>query len=514
MVAIAPPPVSTAQPTYDITDDDKTRQKEIAAAWKAYEGKLDPPLKKMEGEPDDNVLSNRMAEIVDRGVDFLFGKELEISVEEGGPEDAQTVIDKNWGRKETRIPLLQKLAMNGALARNGFLRIRPSTSLITRATTYRLVAVDPSIVFVQTAPQDCDTVLLYCTQFSTMQTINGQKKEVYYREEISRIDPDGNAAQGLPDDDDTWSIMHWTAIGQKNSPPKLNSWTPAGPPIAWNYPFAPLFSCQNLPKPNDFWGYPDITPDLIGLNNALNLVQSNINRIEKIYGGPILYAPGTGNAYIMIEPGMIIQLPLSDQKIDSVAIHTDVANALVFAGTIRSDIDELSGIPGVATGRIEVMPRGNLSGIAIELLFMPALKKTDKKRCGYGELIIDVSKALLVLNGMSGDIELELSWSDPLPHDDLPSIQAGIAKLEIGISKTTVQREQGYDPVEEAALSQAENLQKIADAQNAMAAGLMPSGLPGTPLLPNQPPPAPPGTPPTAIGQSKPSPFLARSGGP
>src|SRR5690242_20047053 len=101
-------------PQYEITDADKKRQERIAAAWRAYNGELEPPLQKMQGQPDDNVLSNRCQPIVDRGVDFLFGKEIEISVEEGAPQEAQDFLNEVWGRKEQRIPLLQKLAMNGA----------------------------------------------------------------------------------------------------------------------------------------------------------------------------------------------------------------------------------------------------------------------------------------------------------------------------------------------------------------------------------------------------------------
>lgn len=497
------PVQSLAQPTYEITEEDRARQKKIAQAWIAYHGELDPPLKKMENSPDDNVLSNRVKPPVQSGKGFLFGKELEISVDKGAPKEAQTFLDKVWGKKETRIPLLQKLAMNGAMAGCAFLRITPSTSKIRRNTKYRLIPVDPAIVSMKTAPQDCDTVLLYCLQYSTMEKINGVPKAVYYREEIQRIDPDGNASRGQPDDDDTWSIQHWTQISAKGAEPKLTGWRAEGPPIVWNYPFPPLFHCQNMILPNDPWGEPDVTPDLIGMNNALNLDLSDINRTEKIYGGPVLYATDTGDGTIVHEPGKIIKLPLSTSKIEAVHIASDVANALAFAGDLRSDMDELTRTPGVATGRISTMPRGNLSGIAIELLFQPELMKTEEKRCTYGELIIDVSVALLVLGGKSGDIEITLGWQNPLPHDDLPSVQAGISKKEIGISETTIQREQGYDPEEEFKIKLDEMKQKAQLLQAAQDA--LPPGLPGAPPLPNQPPPAPPvapgaGTPPTAIG--------------
>lgn len=488
-------PTATGQPVYEITDADKARQKAIAEAWRAYDGDFDPQLEKTPEGIDPNVVIEQCGVIVDGGVDFLFGLEVEISAEKAAPAEAQTLLDQVWGKKEVRIPLLQELAMNGALGRNAFLRIMPSTDEITRATTYRLVPVDPAIVSMQTAPQDCDTVLLYCLQYSTSEKDpdTGKPRQVWYREEIMRIDPDGNAKQDRPDDDDTWQIQHWTQVGYANMEPKADNWIPAGEPILWNYPFPPLFHCKNLPRPNDPWGRADIRPALIGLNKALNLVMTCTVNDEIIYGLPIIYGTGIGSAPIERKAGYIIPLEIPDAKIAAVAIPTDIPNALAVAMDLRSSMDEASGIPGVATGRISSMPRGNLSGIAIELLFERTIKQTDKKRCLYGKLMIDVSKALLVLSGMSKDIDITLAWQSPLPHDDLPSIQAGVSLGEIGVSKTTRMRNLGYDPEEEAKLRHS----PIETALNepTIPPPPLPAEIPGAPLLPGQPPPAKPAAP-------------------
>lgn len=473
---------TVAQPQYVITNDDKKRIAQIAKAWKAYNGELEKPLSVIQGQADDNVMDNRCSPVVDGGVHFLFGKEIEISVGiadkpkgnkniSGGyaktPNKSRTkpvatpdqdLLDKIWGRKETRIPLLQDLAMNGAMAGRAFLRIVPVDD------TFRLIVVDPSIVYVQTAPQDCETVLLYCIEYMTNETRNGKPVTVSYREEISRIDPDSDGDDGSvgADTDATWSIQHWSRLGDHGA------WTPSGEPIVWDYPFPPLFSNKNLPKPNDFWGRPDVTPDIIGINNSLNLVQSSINRILKLFGSPILYATGTGDSVIDLKPGRIIGLPLSESKIVAVTLTSDVANARLFAEDLRSDIDELSNIPAVATGRFSAIPRGDMSGTAIELIFMPALKKTEVKQCTYGELIIDVSQALLVLAGLAqkvGDKDITISWGNPLPHDDLPAAQAAVIKKNLSISDSTLQRDLGYDPEEEAALNLADAQQKAQQAQ-------------------------------------------------
>jgi hypothetical protein len=446
-----------AQPQYEITDTDKARQQVIANAWKGYHGELDPPLQRMPGQPDDNVMSNRCQPIVDRGVDFLFGKPVGITVE-NIPQEAQEFLDKVWGKNETRLPLLQKLAMSGGIAGQAFLRIKPE-----RNGTFRLIVVDPSTVFVQTAPQDCETVLIYCLEYSTTQKINGKPSQVYYREEIARIDPDGDGDNGDPfaDFDATWQIQHWTRIGDRGN------WSPAGVPILWNYNFPPLFSCQNLPNPHDFPGVPDITPDYIGMNNALNLVESNTNRVNKLYGQPVLFATGVAESVIDIKPGRIIGLPTDQSKIQAVTYTSDLASALAFADSLRASMDEQSAVPAPALGRNSALPRGQLSGVTLELLFMPLIQKTEKKRCLYGKLIIDVSLALLVLAGFiqyTDDADVSLTWQNMLPNDDLQSAQTALAKIAVGVSKRTALTELGYDSDVEEEQAQEEYQQELVNA--------------------------------------------------
>ena len=435
----------------------------------------------MPDQADDNVLSNRCKAVVRLGAAFLFGKELEITLGKTDPPDAQKFLNKIWGKKEKRIPLLLRLGMNGGMSGCAFLRI-----VVGLKGSYRLVELDPSTIYIQTAKQDYQTVLLYCIEYCCDEEDEyGKPQKVYYREEISRVDPQYNpdnqqdAFSAALDEDVTWVMMNWTQATQSGMQPKMDNWTPSGGPIPWSYPFPPIFHCQNMTRPNDAWGEPDIAQDLIGLNEALNLNLSSINRTEKIYGAPILYAPGMGETTIPIEPGRIASLPLPENKIEAVQITSDVANGLQFSDDLRSDMDELSGKPGIATGRMKLLPRGNVSGVALRLMFMSLLSQTDEKQCNYGDLIISVSMALLILEKYSEDIEVTLNWQSPLPNDDLAELQAAILKMQIGVSKATLMREKGYNPVEEA-------LQVAAEAAQAAL---------NNPVMQQQKPPTP-GSPP------------------
>jgi hypothetical protein len=514
-------PPKTDQPQYEITDEDRKRIKRIQAAWKAYEGDLEKPLIPMENEADDNVLTNEMAGIVDRMGDFLFGKELEIKPDEGSPADAQDFLNTVWGKKETRIPLLLRLHMNGAMSGRAFLRIVPGR----QDGTFRLIEIDPTIIYVQTAPQDCQTVLLYCIQYCVEGKGGSDGKQTiktYYREEISRIDPEYNAdnqedalASGI-DQKISWSIQHWTQQKNTSTESSKTGWTPAGDPIPWNYPFEPIQSCQNLPKPNDFWGYPDVTPDLIGVNEAVNLQGSSANRLGKLLGNPLIFSNGMGESDIDRRPGQIIHLPSDTSKLTAVAVQDAIASILSIVEDMRSSVDARSGVPSVAIGRVKDLPKGNISGVLVEMLYYPLIKKMDKKRCTYGDIVISTSKALVQLNGMSSDIDISLLWQNPLPSDDLGTVQSAIAKKEIGISDTTLQRELGYDPEEEQELSQLEDAKKLVNFSRGMGMppstplqgdgqappasqppqqqpGGLPQAVPGVAPLPGQPPAIKPG---------------------
>jgi hypothetical protein len=318
---------------------------------------------------------------------------------------------------------------------------------------------------VQTDPQDVDKVLLYCIEYQLPTTVNGKPAFMTLREEVQR------------QDDDTWLIGHWSRIGDRAP------WSPAGDPIAWPYTFPPIFSCQNLPYPHEYWGRADLTPDIIHVNDALNLVQSNVNRVLKLYGQPVIFASGTGQSVIDIKPGKIIGLPTPDAHIGSVPITSDLANALSFAANLRSDMDEQSRVPGVALGRIADLPRGAISGVALQLLFQPLIEKTVMKQRLYGKLIIDITQALLKLANY-GDLDVDISWQNLLPVDDLAAAQTSLILKQLGVSDATIMMQLGYDPDDEMEKSQTEDAKKLVNFGRGQA-------MPPTPqTAPQMQPPA------------------------
>ena len=457
-------PAKPAQPAYEITEADRKRQEAIARAWQAFDDELEPPLEPMEGEDPElaNVAENIIASTVEDITSFLFGDELEIRVEEGAPKEAQTLLDDVWGRKEARLPLLQKLSQNGILSGQAFLRLVPNPD-----DSIRLVVIDPYNVFVQAMQGDCETVTLYCIEYCQDEEINGKATKRYYREEIQRLDPQQNDpdSQNVALDKDTqWLISHWTRISDKGQ------WEAVGEPYAWPYSYCPVQSCQNLVRANSFWGKADTTKGLIALNKAINFVLSNINKIIKLYAQPIPWVKGA--KLPPLEVGRALELPL-EAEIGTLEFHTDLANSVIFLDKLHGVVERLTSVPALASGVSQNMATGPISGIALKTQCMALLKKIDKKRCLYGQLIINVSKAILQLHDFSPDIDITLHWQSPLPQNLLEDLQAAILKEQVGYSKDTTLRELGADPEHEAEL-------KSQEAEAAMTAFSRGQGFPPT----------------------------------
>jgi hypothetical protein len=425
-----------------IPQADQDRKRLMRDAWKAYRGDFQPPLKVSADQPDDNVLANRCEPIVNKGVSFLFGNPLKIECPEEavGRSDKQDYLDGLWGDDDDKMTLLAQLGINGGVCGEVFVKLIPPQYQMKYP---RLVVMDPQLVRIVTLPEDCSLIVAYIIEYPGI--ADWQKRQV-----IARVDAEGDLqVAGSADIEDTWTITTYMRKGI------TGSWFQVGEIEEWNYPFAPIFCCQNLPNPNESWGMPDLTPDLIGQNKVLNFIESNTSRILKFHAHPKTYATGLSATQINIGVDDLICLPSPDSKLANLEMSHNLADSLNFAAVIRDNMDEQSRVPGVALGRIENLPRGNISGVALQLLFQPLIEKTVQKQRLYGRLIRDICRAALVLAGKIGideyeDYRIELHWQNLLPIDDLAAAQTAMLLKQLGVSTETILAELGYNASDEA----------------------------------------------------------------
>jgi len=419
------------------------RQQAMQQAWEAYNGALPDPLTVKPSDINDNVKSNRCRPIVDKGVSFLFGQVLKITSDQSAGEDAQACLDGCWGHDDNRMTMLAKLAKHGGICGHAFVKIIPPDA---DGDPCRLVVLDPMNMDIITAPEDIDTVLGYTITYATRDPIDNTPTQK--RQTITRVDPDDDAASGAYDTDSTWIIQDSILRG--------GQWVPLADAQVWDYPFPPVADCQNLVNSADHWGTPDLTPDLIAMNRALNFIQSNTNRIIKNHAHPYVWGVGFRAADMEMTPGKVIVLPGQSSKLEALQAYGDVGQCMAFADDLRSDMDEQSRVPAVALGRLKDLPRGTISGVALQLLFQPLIEKTIEKQRLYGDLIRDISKRMLAICGYNYDTNIELHWQNLLPVDDLAAAQTAMILSQLGVSTDTILSQLGYNPDVESEKTQVE----------------------------------------------------------
>ena len=440
----------------EIPQSDIDRKIQMQEAWKAYRGKFDKPLKVSGGQSDDNVISNRCAPIVDKGVSFLFGKTIRIEATEETPKPQskiQDFIDCLWGDDDEKMTLLSQMAINGGVCGTCFLKLIPPMGDMPHP---RIVSLDPLLIRVISDPDDYTLIQAYIIEYATSTDNDYRKRQI-----IVRIDPDDMASvAGEYDTDDKWIIATYTRKGT------TTGWKQQGDYEIWPYPFSPLFNNQNLPSPNEFWGNPDLTQDLIDQNKVLNFIQSNTSRILKFHAHPKTYATGVTMEQINIGIDDLVILPSPDSKINNVEMHSDLKSSIEFASIIRSDMDEQSRVPAVALGRTTELPKGNISGIALELLFQPLVEKTTQKQRLYGSVIKNITRCALVLAELLTidnyqDYPIDIHWQTLLPNDDLLSAQTALIYQQLGVSDGTLLSRLGFEPEDESDKKEGEQMRAM-----------------------------------------------------
>jgi hypothetical protein len=456
---------------------DLERQRAMKLAWKAYKGEFNRPLKVGKDGLDPNVIVNRCGPIVDKGVAFLFGQVVNIEATDEAStnkSEIQDFIDGLWGDDDDKMTLLAKLAMNGGICGQIFLKLIPAQGKMKYP---RMVVMDPQIIRIVTPPDDCDLILAFIIEYPGANDM--QCKQI-----IARVDPDGLAEiVGPYDFDDTWTITNYT---RKNQPygGTTDQWQQVGETQVWDYPFPPIFTNQNLPNPNDSWGFSDLPFNLIDQNKSLNFNQSNTNLIIKHHAHPKTWAKGIGASQIEMAVDDLTIFQSDTAQLQNLEMNSDLSSSLNFAANLRSDMDEQSRVPGVALGRMTDMPRGTISGIALKLLFMPLIEKTTLKQRLYGRVIREITRAALVLAGLIDvskyeDFKIGLGWQSSLPNDDLASAQTATVLESLGVSKQTLLAELGYDADSEMEKSQAEDARVVTNYSRGV--GLPPAQQPGQP---------------------------------
>jgi len=267
----------------------------LKRAWNAYYGRFRKPLKVEEGEYDDNLRVNYARLIVDVSAGFLFGSEMpRFELEEGKVTEPEAWLEECW-RYNHQASFLAAVAVNGAVCGHTFVKIVPGEE----GEHPRLVNVSPEYVSVFTDPDDLADVWLYLIEYTDR---DKEGQEITIRQLIER------------DDSGAWQIRDEISQGTGSTFQVTHQ-------EVWPYEWPPIVDCQNLPHPNEYYGLADLESSVVELNEGINFVVSNISRMIRQYGHPVLWAKNMEAANVQITSDDIYCLPHPDAELHALEAH-------------------------------------------------------------------------------------------------------------------------------------------------------------------------------------------------
>jgi hypothetical protein len=221
----------------------------------------------------------------------------------------------------------------------------------------------------------------------------------------------------------------------------------------WPYTWAPIFDCKNLPAPNQYLGRPDVPNQLLDLVDAINAVASNSRRVSRLHGHPKVWASGVADtADLDSGPDEALVIP-DDATLGVLAPPSGVDGHLALWQRLETSLHKEGVYPEIAAGRLDGV--GDLSGLALRILYGPMVRRLGQMRGTYGQLLRRVDRALLELAGYEV-ADTRVQWPEAVPEDPAGEAQTAIVLQEAGVSKRTTLEQMGFDPDVEAERTQME----------------------------------------------------------
>jgi hypothetical protein len=399
----------------------------ITRAWAYYNGDHKQPLKIQADGYDDNIILNDIEIFAEKLETLLIGDGLEF---DAGSDDEKTEADEDiielWDQNRAEI-LQASLALSGVLEGHVAVRLIPEPDLtwpkiqaikqahfsafwdpfdLTQVTWYRLQAAGRRIDYVlgrvdgQTVEQDVPiwTELTYISQ--------GVEKDIL----------------GLSKDVEKWELVSTEE---------------------WPYEFAPIADWQNLPNPNWYYGKADVT-GAIPLNDDINFIMSNLNRIIKYFAHPRTVGTGfTASDLVATAVGGLWTVENPEAKIQNLEMETDAALSRWLLDIISQTLWQSGGLVDPQTMKDQI---GTLTNFGLRVMFADAIGRIGKKRRLYGEGLDEIINRSFVLAEKTPPDSITIIWPDVIPEDAKDEMETLTAEFDRGlISKETYRDRRGYD---------------------------------------------------------------------
>ena len=133
---------------------------------------------------------------------------------------------------------------------------------------------------------------------------------------------------------------------------------------------------------------------LIDLNRRFNETATAILDIINYHVSPVTVITGAGMNGLEKGANKVWAIRAKDVKVENLEGGWEgLPHALEFLDRIKSWMHEVAGVPEHALG--ETQPISNTSGVALAIMFLPAMMQYSLKKTQYGEGFAEISKTAL-----------------------------------------------------------------------------------------------------------------------
>lgn len=363
-----------------------------------YHGEHDKVINIEDGEPDDNIVVNMVKQVVDRTQSFLFPALPQISLTETQDTPDEKFVNQALEYNGGTI-VLSNMSYNGSLSGHVFAKVVPPK----RGSRFpRIVNLNPTMVTSFWRADDIQEVLWYSLQWKV-----GEKQYL----------------QDIIQDKENWNIKTYVRNeGQL--------WEPEAEAL-WDYPLSPIVDWQHLPNVNRFYGQPDVSSELMSLNDQINRVASMVNRILRIHAFPRTIGIGLDpREIIKTEIDGFWATPNTEANIFNLEMQSDLGSSRDFLTML---IDTFLAQARVVIMRGTVRDFQRVTNTGIRAVFLDMIAKNALLRWSYGRGLQEISRRILMIEGKNYDILPQIVWADPLPEDDTETVNALAIERNLGI---------------------------------------------------------------------------------
>lgn len=385
-----------------------------------YDGKMKRFLDKKEGEPDDNVVINKVKQATDRTVTFLFPKfpELELDPDVSSETPDEQWLEKLWN-ENGGIALAHDMALVGALSGDVYVRVMPPDDFYQDEYPQILV-LDPKTIQTFWKSDNIRRVVWHELKWKVVFV---DRTEEYIIDFINRGKEwdiiQYKYASGVAN----WQIMETTK---------------------WKSALPPIIHWKHLPNPRNYYGTPEFTQSQIELNDKINLIGSENNRINRYHASPKTVATGTSAEEIQetaIDEMWAVES--ADAKVYNLEMQSDLISSINQFKLLSAEFLAESRVV-ILEGTVKDFQRVTNAGV--RTVFLDMLTKNTILRWNYGKAIQMISRVAAYVASKGENVVPTVNFSDPLPVDQTETANVDSLERQMNlVSRQTLSQKRGYN---------------------------------------------------------------------